>query len=141
MIAVTTAPRITADDLAALHELKEEWAEACLRADWEGLGGLLTDNVVFLPPDRPMVEGREGVKAWLREFPPISAFATTVVEADGRVDFAWARGTFTMTVEPTPGQRVTMRGKWSATYLKQDDGRWLCASDTWNVDGPTGKPE
>jgi ketosteroid isomerase-like protein len=141
MIAVSATPKIDTDDLTALHDLKEEWVKCCLNADWQGLGALLTDHVVFLPPDQPMVEGKEAVLAWLRAFPPMTGFSTIVEEADGRADFAWARGAFTMTVEPVPGQRVTMKGKWSATYLKQDDGRWLCASDTWNVDGPTGKPE
>lgn len=141
MIALTAAPRIGTEDRTALHDLKDEWVACCLNADWQALGALLTDNVVLLPPDQPIVEGKEAVLAWLRAFPSIGAFTTTVLDADGRADFAWARGTFAMTVEPVPDQRVTMKGKWAATYVKEDDGRWRCASDTWNVDGPAGKLE
>ena len=47
-------------------------------------------------------------------------------------------GTFAITVEPTAGRRIAAIGKWAGTYRKRADGRWLCASDTWNLDAPIG---
>jgi uncharacterized protein (TIGR02246 family) len=124
------------EDVAQIRALTEEWVRASLAGDWSGVAALLTDDAVLLPPDHPIVEGRAAATAYLEAFPTIRSFTSDVVAADGRGDFAWARGTFVLGVEPEPGQTQTLRGKWSATYRKGADGRWLGTSDTWNLDAP-----
>ena len=130
--------QLSPEDVAHLRGLTAEWVRLSLGGDWDALCGLLTDDVTFLPPDQPLVVGKTAVRTWFDAFPPIRAFTATLVAAEGRPDLAWARGSFTMTVEPEPQQTVSIVGKWAATYRKRGDGGWLCASDTWNVDSPMG---
>ena len=113
-----------------------DWTRIALRADWDGMASTLTDDVVYLPPDQPIVQGKKAVLAWLASFPPVRIFKNKVEYTEGRGDFAWTRGTFEITFEPNPGNHIAMKGKWAATCRKQTDGRWLVASDTWNTDHP-----
>jgi ketosteroid isomerase-like protein len=105
-----------------------------LDADWDNLIEKITDDFVFLPPDQPIVEGKDATRRWLAEFPNITAMTSTNVVTEGRDDFAWVRGTFTMTVEPEPGKPLSMTGKWMSNYRKQADGSWAYGSLIWNSD-------
>jgi ketosteroid isomerase-like protein len=128
--------KIADQDVAALEASLERFVSLCLDADWGTLMEMMADDVVFLPPDQPIIEGKKDVRKWFDEFPPIRAFESQLVQVDGRGDFAWVRGTFAMTVEPEAGQPESMKGKWTGSYRKQSDGSWLMASDVWNFDEP-----
>jgi ketosteroid isomerase-like protein len=136
MATVGLQATLSAEDVAQIRGITDEWVRVSLVRDWEGLTALLTDDVVFLPPDAPVVVGKPAVRDFLEAFPAITSFTATVIAAEGQPELAWARGSFTMTIEPTPGQGVPMVGKWGATYRKRADGTWHCASDTWNLDAP-----
>ena len=100
------------------------------------LAETVTDDVIFLPPDHPIVEGKEAAKAWFEEFPPLKAFKSSIVDVEGSDDFACVRSVMAMTMESESGAPVTAVGKWIATFRKQSDGRWLCVWDIWNLDAP-----
>ncbi len=136
MDPTATLGELTSQDVTTLRSLVDEWVRTCLDADWDKIASLLTDDVVFLPPDQPVVQGRNAVRAWFDSFPKIKTFAATLENAEGRGDLANARGTFNMNIEPSPGQQVQMTGKWVALYRKQANGSWLCALDAWNTDHP-----
>jgi ketosteroid isomerase-like protein len=136
MNPTATLGPLTSQDLATLRGLVDEWVRNCLNANWDKMASLLTDDVVFLPPNEPIVQGRNAVRSWFNNFPPIKAFAATLEDAEGRGDLAEARGTFRLNLEPSPGQQIEMTGKWVALYRKQPNGSWLCALDIWNTDHP-----
>lgn len=136
MATVGLQAMLSAEDLARIRGISDEWVRTSLVRDWDGLATLLTDDVVLLPPDAPVVVGKASARDFLEAFPPIAAFTATVIAAEGQPELAWARGSFTMSIEPAPGQSVSMVGKWSATYRRRADGSWRCASDTWNLDAP-----
>ena len=138
MLTAATRMELATEDLAHIRGITDEWVRASLARDWDALTAMFADDVVFLPPDAPVVLGKAAVRAFLEGYPPIAAFTATVLSAEGQTEFAWARGSFAMTVEPTAGQRISLIGKWAGTYRKRADGGWLCASDTWNLDAPIG---
>lgn len=136
MNPTATLGQLTSQDLTTLRGLVEEWVRTCLDANWDKLLTLLTDDVVFLPPNEPIVHGKTAIRSWFERSPAIKTFAATLEDAEGRGDLANARGTFSLNVEPSPGQRIQMTGKWLALYRKQANGSWLCALDMWNTDHP-----
>jgi ketosteroid isomerase-like protein len=125
-------------DVAQLRGITDEWVRAALARDFEALAALWTDDVVLLPPDAPMVLGKQASRAWFEAFPVLTGFIARVEHAEGRSELAWARGTFDFETQDMPGMRFV--GKWSATYRRRGDGRWLVSSDTWNLDAPVGGP-
>jgi uncharacterized protein (TIGR02246 family) len=136
MSITTTLGQLSEQDISALRSVVDELVQACLNKDWDKFASLLTEDAVWMPPDQPIVVGRKAVRVWVETFPSIKAFRSALESAEGRGDLAWARGTFDMTVEPAPGQRLAMKGKWSGACRRQSDGTWLLASDIWNTDHP-----
>jgi len=129
---------ITEEDIAALKALVEKWVRMMSTGDWDKLAETVTDDVIFLPPDHPIIEGKDAGKAWFEEFPPLKAFTSSIVDVEGRDDFACVRSVLAMTMESESGAPVTANGKWVATFRKQSDGTWLCVWDIWNLDAPMG---
>ncbi len=103
---------------------------------WDKFAGILADDIVFMPPDQPAVEGKGAVRAWLEKFPPAKEYSISLVRTEGGDDFAWGWAMFAVTVEPEPGKSMTLKGKATCTLRKQLDGSWLVASDIWNLDEP-----
>ena len=136
MAAAITQLALRADDVARIRALTDEWVVIALARDWDGLTTLLTDDLVFLPPDAPIVVGRLAVRAFLDGFPAITALAATMTAAEGEPGLAWARGSFNITIEPAPGQRKSLAGTWAAAFRRQADHVWRCASTTWSCAAP-----
>lgn len=136
-MTTTVAPsQLPAEDVAQIRGNVEEFVRSALARDWDALTALLTDDVVFLPPDQPAVVGKSAVRAWLENYPIMRAFTAGIVAAEGTANFAAARGSFAMIIEVDRNQSLSMTGKWFATYRKQAYTDWLCASDVWNLDAP-----
>jgi ketosteroid isomerase-like protein len=133
MAAAITQLALSADDVARIRALTDEWVVLSLARDWDGLMALMTDDVVFLPPDAPIVVGRLAVRAFLDGLPAITALAATMIAAEGEPGLAWARGSFTITIDATPGERKSLAGNWAAAYRKRADHSWRCASITWSA--------
>jgi uncharacterized protein (TIGR02246 family) len=132
-----TLTQLATEDVAAIrHVCDNAWTPIMLSANWDGMASLLTEDVVCLPPEQPIVQGKKAVRAWMDSFPPVRVFTCKAEHIEGRGDLAAARGAFEWTIEPTPGNRIPMKGKWISTFRKQSDGRWLVATDTWNTDHP-----
>lgn len=130
--------QLTNQDIAGLEAWLEKWKANFSNADWDSLMDIMTDDVVWLPPDEPVIEGKKAARAKCDEWPSIKDYSAQFVSVDGRDDFAWTRSTFTGAMEVEPGTILSMHGKWTATFRKQADGSWLMTSDIWNFDSPVG---
>jgi ketosteroid isomerase-like protein len=100
---------------------------------------LCAEDVVVMPPDQPVVQGRQAFRAWLEQFPSIVEANQTFDNVDGQGDLAVARGTTTAKLE-VEGRVVTNTGKWLCLLRKQADGSWLLAGDSFNWDQPMIRP-
>lgn len=132
-MAVTTAPPLTDQDVAALNEMIAESVPLILAEDWAAWLDTFTEDMILMPAGSPMVSGKEAAKAFLADFPHIAAFTSTPEHIDGRGDYAAIRGSYTMTVE-MEGEQVEDRGKWVVTARRGDDGKWLGVWDMWSSD-------
>ncbi len=107
-----------------------------LDRDWDAFLELLTDDVVFLPPDEPAVIGKAAAADFLNAFPIITQYSATIESADGSADHAVVRSSWEGTLETEEGE-TRMVGKRLATYRKEG-GRWRVATNCWNRDAPVG---
>ena len=55
------APVTTDSDVKAIQQLTERWIAAVNAQEIEPLLGLVTDDVIFLPPSGPPIQGKEAV--------------------------------------------------------------------------------
>ena len=89
---------LTDADRTRLGEIIEkDWVEAALAGDWDASMALCTDDFVYLPPDHPILNGKEEAKAFFAAFPAIVEFSQSLDEATGSTDLAVLRGSFDLT--------------------------------------------
>ena len=121
---------LSSPDVAAIRALIEPWTNACVRRDWDTLLGMCTDDVIFLPPNKPAVQN-SGVRQWLDDFPTIKAMAWDIDHIEGVIGLACLRGWVKMTLDVS-GQEVLFNGKYTDICRKQADGSWRFALVIWN---------
>lgn len=128
---------LTPVDVSAIKDTIKPWVDACLARDWDALLGLCTDDVVFLPPDEPIVAGNQ-VRPWLENYPEMRTFEVTFDHVEGMDQLAVARGHFTMTLM-LPGSTAPMAvdGKFMDTFRKDLEGKWRYAMVAWNSNVPS----
>jgi ketosteroid isomerase-like protein len=130
---ITATLKLTDTDIATIRKNLEHHVEAMKNRDFDEIMSLYTDDVLFMPPDEPVIEGKEAARRWVEGFPEILDFDAELVEAEGAEDLACVHGTFSMKIEEE-GTPVTRTGKWLASYRRQPGDDWLCAWDAWNLD-------
>lgn len=132
-------PGLSAEDSTALRQLAERDAAWVRARDWTTLVALYEDDAVRMPPNGPALSGRAANRAWLEQFPPITAFDFRLVDFDGQGGLAYMHGAWTVTVAPPGAQPVTDSGKILIVLRKQADGSWLRVADAWNSNLPPAK--
>jgi ketosteroid isomerase-like protein len=131
------AAGLSEEDVAAIQAWHGKYMEAERATDWNALAALVADDVVLMPPNRPV----EDWASWLevvtaREFEVID-LSSTVQEIDGRDGLAYLRAsyseTYTLGGNPEPLETI---GKHVAMLRKQPDGSWVATVWIWNSDLP-----
>jgi uncharacterized protein (TIGR02246 family) len=128
-------------DRAAIRQAQEDFVKLMNARDFKGLAALYAEDAVVLPPNRPAVQGRAAIQAFMESDPPISDFRLQVLEVEGRADLAYSRETASSTLSPTGAEPGVARDKVLAIWRKQADGSWKVLRDTWNSDLPLPAPE
>ena len=125
------------EDVASIRTAHDDYVQAVMTGGYVATIEYYTEDAIMMPPNAPMVQGREALKAFSEAFPPATAFNMTLEEIDGRDDLAFVRGTYSMTFAlegaPEPIQDI---GKFIEILKKQQDGSWLIAIDIFNSDLP-----
>jgi uncharacterized protein (TIGR02246 family) len=116
---------------AAIRKLNERWSAAVRAKDVTGLTGMVTDDVVFLPPGFPPIRGKQAVQEMYATF--FAQFAeveqtVSIEEIEAAGDWAFAWGSEKLVLTPKGGgAAVQMEGK-GMTILRRDaDGSWRFA--------------
>lgn len=90
-----------------------------------------------LPPNRPMVQGRDPIAELNRTAPDDQVHAELhSVWLDHQGDLACHIGRYELTVQPAGGAERRDMGKTLEVYRRQPDGSWKCVADIWNSDLP-----
>ncbi len=136
------APDTRAADEAAIRDADIAWSRTAETRDLEALVSYYTDDVIVLPPNMPVVVGKEAARELNRSqlaTPGISMkWQPEKVEAARSGDIGYARGTYVLTVTGPSGAPVTDKGKYIEIWKKQADGSWKVAVEIFNSDLPAG---
>jgi uncharacterized protein (TIGR02246 family) len=129
---------------SAISRVLAEIDRAFATGDPAVVAELVTEDVVWMPPEKAMLRGRPAVEEYYSElfaelhgqFTEIthSMEAEEVYVCDG---WAMARGSYQLTlILPHVPEPIKVTGKNVHTYRQQPDGSWLISSDIWNTDAP-----
>jgi uncharacterized protein (TIGR02246 family) len=118
--------------------LAQQFGKAVANQDVDELVGFYTEDARMLPPNAPMIQGRDGLRAIFREYFDAGMksleLETVDVLEDGQL--AVEVGRYVMGIQPLAGDPVEDRGKYIAVYRRQPDGALKIAADTFNSDHP-----
>jgi len=142
------APKVDVEaERAALLQVDADWAKAAVAKDLERTVSFLADDAVMLPPNAPIMTGKDAIgKLWSELF-AAPGFAISWQASQAAVasagDLGYTHGTYEGTMTDPEGNPVTDRGKYVTVWKKQPDGTWKVVADIWNSDLPpltTGQP-
>ncbi|WP_171181902.1 nuclear transport factor 2 family protein [Ruegeria sp. HKCCD8929] len=95
----------------------------------------VTDDVVFIPPGTPVMEGKSDVTPWVRGYfdAAQTSWEKRSLEFVVAVDWAFERYAFTATDVPHgAGLATVSTGHGIHIYRREDDGAWRVARDIWS---------
>ena len=137
----TGAPHTEAD-VKAIQKYFQRYAAAAKAGDLDAYRKFWTDDVVWLPPDAPTVEGIEACMDRAR--PQFEEFtqdeSLTVEEIKFGADFTFVRVNYTYKATPKgDGEPVEEDGKGVFLMKRKRDGSWVSTHCVWNSSIP--RPE
>jgi uncharacterized protein (TIGR02246 family) len=126
-------------DTAAINEVWNQYALANNTGDLELWLSLWDDNGVRLAPDTPAAFGKEQIRDQMTI--PFEQFTNKAVinneEVEVAGDWAFSRGTYTLSITPKAGgEEVVIDGKYMTILKRQPDGSWKIYRDIYNSSMP-----
>ncbi len=117
------------NDEQAIRDLIDTWMAATKAGAIDRVLGLMTDDVVFLTPGRPLMRGKADFAEALRTMGDAALDATsTVEEVHVTGDWAWAWTTLSIAVTPLAGATVHRKGTTLSIFRKRG-GAWALHRD------------
>lgn len=132
-----TPPPLSDADKTAIRAVTDSFV-AYIRGNRDSASAsLFTEDAVWMPANRGIVEGRPAILAFFQAGPALPGFTLMNIDIDGRGDLAYVRGTYAFTMPTADGKSaVSDHGKFLEIRRRQADGRWLVAADIFNSDQP-----
>lgn len=128
---------IKAADIAA--------AAAATAKDLDKLAAFYTEDTTFMPPNGPLMTGRENARKYFAELMTPADFSIawqpTKVEAARSGDIGYSVGTYHVMFTGPDKKMIMDDGKYSTVWKKQADGSWKLAVDMFNSNTPLPVPE
>ena len=133
----------TAGDEAAIDALRQRESELVAQGNADSLMTVYTDDVVFLPANEPVVEGKAAARRWAEATFGQVTLAPSYTSSQVMVLGDWAidryAGTLTVTSK-ADSVRMIEQIKGIHILRKGADGSWRIAHDIWNSDAPPPPP-
>lgn len=136
-IAVTSAARTTASDIAAIRAAGKAWAQAYADGRFAEIPEMYTVDTVVMPRGRTRIEGREAMRRAVGGMAAGRHVDIAVTEREVRAigDFGWYLGDFRVTYTPKEAGAapISENGRSLIIYRRDTDGRWRVHRD---IDSP-----
>lgn len=127
-----------ASDPSAITSRSDAWEAALNAKDVDALVGFYTDDARVMPPNLPMSQGSEAVRAAFGAMIDAGFGGTlTSIEATVAGDVGYNVGTYRLTA----ADGAVDTGKFIETWRRGSDGVWRIANDIWNSDSPAAGGE
>ncbi len=85
--AAAAAP-LTAEDRASIRSIIAKFDQDMLAGNLQALVAVYAEDGVLMPPNAPMIRGREAIRRFLEEFPKVTEFVQRPIEIEGEGDLA-----------------------------------------------------
>ena len=124
-------------DQAAIREKNAAFVKAFNAKDMNQILSAYTENSVFMPPNQPVIRGKDALKSFYDDLlkQGASNLKLDVGEVSGHGPLAYQAGTYQMDLKPSAGPTDHDRGKYLFIARKLN-GQWRYEYTVWNSDLP-----
>ena len=120
----------------AIRENVARWVELIKAGDSDGVSELYEADAVAMPPNQPIVSGKEAIRLFWRstvQIPDLSlTFEPQRIDVAASGDLAIDRGTYRLSGKPD-GQKLDDFGKYIEVWRRVGD-EWKVAANIYNSD-------
>ena len=129
----------TAKDQASIRSKNDALVQAITSKDVRKIVDLYAENTTFMPPNRPIIRGKDSLKGFYQDLVnDTKAMHLTVDEVSGAGPLAYQTGTYEMDIKDAKGHPENDRGK-SLFILRNRGGNWRYEFSMWNSDLPSAE--
>ena len=127
---------------ASLMQADQAWFEEFAASDNrpDTFVNRVLDDANLLPPDAPLVQGKEAIRDVMVMFDATPGFSITwsasAADVGSAGDMGYTMGTYEIRMDGPEGAPIRIDGKYLTIWKKQADGDWMVTADMFNADGP-----
>ena len=122
-----------------LSKMNKDFAKALNDKDAEAASLLYAEDASLLPPNEPIVTGRENIKKYWQG--AIDAGTTNVsvstISTGSSGDLGYEIGRFELSYPGPNGEMIVEKGKYTEILKRMADGKWISIYGIWNSDYST----
>ena len=129
-------------DATAINTIWSTYVSSLEAGDIDVWVSLWTENGVQMPPNEPPVVGKEHIRNRMNAVLNLFSVEADITNEEVQVaeDWAFSRGTYTLTLSPKNGdQPIPVDGKFMTILAKQADGSWKIHRDIFNSNVAPGE--
>lgn len=120
--------------LEELGQMNRDFAKALIAKDAEAAANLYDENASLLPPNEPIVKGRENIKAYWQGAIDAGIVDASVktIDAKNDGDLAYEIGTFELKFKGENDSIVIDSGKYTEILKRNSEGKWISLYGMWS---------
>ena len=120
----------TQDDEQAIRDLIATWMRASAEGDTATVLSLMAEDVVFLVPGHPPMQGKQAFAASQQALKGMKIEGKSDIrEVRVMGDWAWCWTAIAVTITPDGGGKPMRRAGHTLSVLQKREGRWLMLRD------------
>ena len=131
----------TEKDLESIEALIGELLEGINSGDAAAAANHWSKDGAFLPPNSPMVEGRENIQTFLQGMIDmgLTELKAETVKLEVMGNMAYRIGKYNLTIQPEGSEPITDKGKFVQVF-NREYGTWELSVSIFNTDLPMPSP-
>jgi ketosteroid isomerase-like protein len=126
-----------AAEAEALKELSRQWSNLIASGEFEAGMDYWANDAVMLPPEMPMLKGKEAIRDYVMTVAAIPGFRIrwepeqAFISESGDLGYLIERNVIEVNGED--GEKIVTHGKAVTIWRKEPDGNWRNVVDMWNM--------
>ena len=123
-----------------LMQLSREWSTLISSGDLESGMNFWSDDAVMLPPDLPLLDGKDSIRVYVEGAAKIPGFSIRWEPISAHIslggDMAYLIENNVIEFDDDEGNKVVSHGKVITVWRKDVQGDWKNVVDIWNAAPP-----
>jgi len=117
-----------------LGQMNRDFCAALMAKDATAAANLYDENASLLPPNEPIVTGRENIKKYWQAGIDAGIIKASVktIDASSDGDLGYEIGTFELQFQGEDGVITTDTGKFTEVLKRNSEGKWMSIYGMWS---------